>query len=296
MKVTFIGLGRMGQTMVHRLLDAGHEVTVYNRSADKLAAVLERGAIRSSSIEAAARGSGGLVVTMLADDRALAAVTEGAEGLIAHLPPGGVHVVMGTHAVGTVRALAERHRLAGQMLLAAPVLGRPEAVTAGRLGIIVAGPSAAAERARPALEAIGRRLFAVGEDPGAASAIKLANNMLLACAIEAMGEAFSLVEKSGATREVFRDIVVDGLFACPAYTAYAGIIADKAYDKVGFTATLALKDVNLALAAGETASVPLPSVSICRDRLLGAMAHGNAEKDWAVMALEQSRASGIAQQ
>ena len=180
MKVAFIGLGRMGQAMVHRLLDAGHQVVVYNRSADKLKDVLERGAIHAPSIKAAAAQSEGLVLSMLADDRALNAVADGPEGLIANLPANGVHVAMGTHAVGTIRALAARHAQAGQSLVAAPVLGRPEAVTAGKLGIIVAGPAAAAEKARPAFEAIGRRVFAAGEEPGAASAVKLANNMLLA--------------------------------------------------------------------------------------------------------------------
>jgi 3-hydroxyisobutyrate dehydrogenase-like beta-hydroxyacid dehydrogenase len=282
----------MGQAMVHRLLDAGHEVVVYNRSADKLTDVLARGAIHAPTIKGAASLCDGLALTMLADDRALNAVADGPDGLIANLPAGGVHVAMGTHAVSTVRALAQRHQAAQQMLLSAPVLGRPEAVTAGRLGIIVAGPQAAADKARPALESIGRRLFPAGDEPGAAAAVKLGNNMMLACAIESMGEAFSLVEKSGASPDLFREIVVDGLFACPAYTTYATIIANKLYDNAGFTATLALKDVNLALAAGETAAVPLPSVNVCRDRLLSAIAHGDAEKDWAVMAREQARAAG----
>ncbi len=293
MKVAFIGLGRMGQAMVHRLLDAGHQVVVYNRSVDKLKDVLDRGAIHAPSIRNAAAQSEGLVLSMLADDKALNAVADGPEGLIANLPANGVHVAMGTHAVGTIRALAARHAQAGQSLVAAPVLGRPEAVTAGKLGIIVAGPAVAAEKARPALESIGRRLFAAGEEPGAALAVKLANNMLLACAIEAMGEAFSLVEKSGAPGALFREILVDGMFASPAYNAYSTIIADKSYDKVGFTAALALKDVSLALAAAETAAVPLPSVSVCRDRLLSAIAHGGAEKDWAIMAHEQAIASGL---
>jgi 3-hydroxyisobutyrate dehydrogenase-like beta-hydroxyacid dehydrogenase len=293
LKVAFIGLGRMGQAMVHRLLDAGHQVVVYNRSVDKLKDVLDRGAIHAPSIKDAAGQSEGLVLTMLADDKALNAVADGPEGLIANLSKNGVHVAMGTHAVGTIRALAARHAQAGQSLVAAPVLGRPEAVTAGKLGIIVAGPAVAAEKARPALESIGRRLFAAGEEPGAALAVKLANNMLLACAIEAMGEAFSLVEKSGAPGALFREILVDGMFASPAYNAYSTIIADKSYDKVGFTAALALKDVSLALAAAETAAVPLPSVSVCRDRLLSAIAHGGAEKDWAIMAHEQAIASGL---
>jgi 3-hydroxyisobutyrate dehydrogenase-like beta-hydroxyacid dehydrogenase len=179
------------------------------------------------------------------------------------------------------------------VLLAAPVLGRPEAVTAGRLSVIVAGDAAAIERVLPALTALGRRVFQAGTDPACASALKLANNSLLACAIEALGEAFSLIEKSGVDAHVFHDVLTDGLFACPAYATYARIIADKSWDQVGFTVALALKDIDLALAAGNKAGVPLPSTEVCRERLLGAISHGDKERDWAAMALEQARASGL---
>lgn len=293
MKLAFVGLGRMGQAMVDRLLDAGHTPVIYNRTAEKLAAFVARGATPAATIREAASVSGGLLLSMLADDAALESATCSSDGIIAGLAKGGVHAVMGTHSVAMVRTLAARHAAAGQMLLAAPVLGRPEAVTAGKLGIIVAGPAEAVARARPALAAIGRRLFEAGTDPGGAAAMKLANNMLLVCAIEALGEAFALVEKSGAVPEVFRDLLVDGLFACPAYTTYANIIAAKDYDQVGFTAKLALKDVKLVMAAGETAAVPLPSVAVSRERLLSVMAHGEADKDWAVLAREQARASGL---
>jgi 3-hydroxyisobutyrate dehydrogenase-like beta-hydroxyacid dehydrogenase len=122
-----------------------------------------------------------------------------------------------------------------------------------------------------------------------ASLLKLTNNFVLISAIEALGEAVSLVEKSGADPTVFRDLLTDCLFSCLAYDAYTRVILDKQYDHVGFTAALALKDVNLILAAGEAASVPLPSANICRDRLLSAIAHGGAQKDWSVIALEQAR-------
>jgi 3-hydroxyisobutyrate dehydrogenase-like beta-hydroxyacid dehydrogenase len=289
-KLAFAGLGRMGQAMVHRLLDAGHEVVVYNRTPEKLADFIARGAVRAHSVSEAASLSGGLVLTMLADDKALAAV--GAE-LAASLAPGGIHVAMGTHSVGVIRSLVALHASAGQVLLSAPVLGRPEAVTAGKLGIIVSGPPEAIAKSKPAFEAIGKRLFEAGTDQCGAAAMKLANNMLLLCAIEALGEAFVLVEKSGAAPEVFRDVLIEGLFACPAYTSYANIIAAKDYDKAGFTAQLALKDVKLVQAAGEAAGVPLPSAAVARDRLLGVIARGEGEKDWAILAREQARASGL---
>jgi 3-hydroxyisobutyrate dehydrogenase-like beta-hydroxyacid dehydrogenase len=252
-----------------------------------------QGARAASSVAETAQ-HGAVVISMLADDAAISAVTHDPQGLLASLPRGGIHVAMGTHGVPVVEGLEKAHRDAGQTLVSAPVLGRPEAVTAGRLGVLAAGEPAAVARVRPLLEALGRRVFELGSEARAAAAVKLANNMLLACAIEAMGEAFSLVQKCGASRTSFFDVVTDGLFASPAYTTYARIITDRSWDEAGFSVALALKDVELALAAGGRAAVPLPSASVCRERLLGAIAHGDIHKDWAAMALEQARASGLA--
>lgn len=293
LKVGFVGLGRMGQAMADRLLTAGHDVMLHNRTPAKLADLTKRGAKAANTIAEAARYSG-VVISMLADDDALRAVALGEDGLIASMPQGGIHLVMGTHDVGMIRALGDAHAKAKQILIAAPVLGRPDAVTSGRLGIIAGGDAAAIATCKPLLESLGRRVFFAGSDPGSAAAMKLANNFLLACAIESLGEAFALVEKSGVNSNVFQEMVADGLFACPAYTIYSKIIADKAWDNVGFTVSLALKDINLALAAGQIAHVPMPSANVCRDRLIGAIAHGDQERDWATMALDQARSSGLA--
>ena len=145
----------------------------------------------------------------------------------------------------------------------------------------------------PLFQAIGRRTFEVGPEPAAAAAIKLTNNFVLGCAIEVIGEAYALVEKFGVERAVMYDVLTDGLFSAPAYKVYGKIILDEAYDKVGQSAVNGFKDAELALAAGAGAGVPLPSVSVWRDRLLSAIAHGDGGKDWAVMALEQARASGL---
>ena len=118
-------------------------------------------------------------------------------------------------------------------------------------------------------------------------------NFMLGCAIEAMGEAFSLVRKYGVAPAVLYDVMTEGLFAAPAYKIYGKIIVDESYDKVGFTTLLGLKDISLALAAADQVRVPMPSANVCRDRLLGAAAHGDGEKDWAVMAREQARAAGL---
>lgn len=283
----------MGQAMARRLLAGGHDLVVWNRTPARLDELLELGATLAGSIAQAA-ALGAPVITMLSDDDALAQVAHGPGGLIANLPAGGLHIAMGTHRSDTIRRLTAAHAGAGQVLVAAPVLGRPTAVSAGQLGIIAGGPPDAIARARPLFDAIGRRTFLSGSDPATASLLKLTNNMVLACAIEVMGEAFSLVEKSGADPETLRDVLTEGLFSSPAYTGYSRAIVDRSWDTVGFTAALALKDIDLALATGAASGVPLPSAEVCRERLSRAIADGDAERDWIVMARAQARASGLA--
>jgi hypothetical protein len=292
MKVGFIGLGRMGQVMARRLLDAGHDVGAYNRSPDKTKTLTDAGAKALGALADAAR-YGEAVFSMLADDAALEDVTF-RQGLLQSLPKGGIHVCAGTHSVGAIRKLEEAHKAAGQVLLATPVLGRPDVVAAGQASMVVGGSTAASGKCRPLFDAIARRVFEAGDSPVAAAAIKITNNFVLGCAIEAMGEGFSLVRKYGVAPQVLYDVLTEGLFASSAYKVYGKIIAEERYLPAGQRAILGLKDANLALAAGEAVGVPLPSGNVWRDRLVGAVAHGEGEHDWAVMALDQARASGLA--
>ena len=292
MKAGFIGLGRMGQAMARRLLDGGHDLGVYNRTADKLKPLVGLGAKALDSIKAVAI-YGEAVFTMLADDAAVMDVASKPAGLVESLPRGGIHICAGTHSVACIAELKERHNKAGQVLLATPMLGRPEVVLSGQAGMVLAGVKASVDRCRALFDAIARRTFEGGPDPVAAAAIKIANNFVLGCAIEAMGEGFALVRKYDVAPEVFLDVMTDGLFACSAYKVYGKIIAEQRYQPAGQRAVLGLKDANLALAAGEAVGVPLPSGNVWRDRLVGALAHGEGEHDWAVMAKDQARGSGL---
>jgi 3-hydroxyisobutyrate dehydrogenase-like beta-hydroxyacid dehydrogenase len=293
MKLGFIGTGRMGQAMVGRLLEAKHEVGVYNRTAAKAKPLADAGAHIVDSIASAAR-HGDAVYTMLADDAALEDVVFQGGGLFASLPKCGIHICAGTHGIPVIRKIKAAHAENGQHLICAPMLGRPELVSSGTAGIVASGPADAMAKCKPAFDAIGRRTFEAGADPEAATAIKITNNFVLGCAIEAMGEGFSLTRKYGVETSVFYDVMTDGLFNCSAYKVYGKIMVDESYAKVGQMAVLGLKDANLALEAGGLKGVPLPSGNVWRDRLVGAVAHGDGDKDWAVMALEQARASGLA--
>ena len=290
MKVGFIGLGRMGQAMAARILSGGHDLVVYNRTRAKCADLEKAGAKVAESMADASKGRDA-VISMVTDDKALLEVVN--DGVVPGLPKGAIHIAMGTHSVAVLREIGPLHDKAGLVLVAAPVLGRPEAAAAGQVGVVAGGPKAAVEKVAPLFQLIGRRTFDAGEKPEGASVVKLANNMMIGCAIEAMGEGLSLVRKYGVDPSTFYDVMTDGLFAAPAYKVYGGIIVKQSYATAGFTTTLGLKDANLVLAAALAANVPLPSLNVYRDRLLGAIAHGEAEQDWAVMARDQARASGL---
>ena len=292
MKVGFIGLGRMGEVMTRRLIEAGHEVGVYNRNADKAKPLVDAGARAVGSIKAAAQ-FGDAVFTMVSDDAAVLQVVGQPGGLKDALPKGGIHICAGTHSVGAIQKLKEIHAEAGQILIASPMLGRPEVVAAGLAGTVVGGPPDVVARCRPLFTAIAPRVVDAGPEPAGAAVIKIANNFVLGCAIEALGEGFSLVRKYGVAPGVFFGVLTEGLFNCSAYKSYGKLIADQKYLPAGQRAMNGLKDANLALAAAEAVGVPLPSGNVWRDRLVGAVAHGEAEHDWAVMAKDQARASGL---
>jgi 3-hydroxyisobutyrate dehydrogenase-like beta-hydroxyacid dehydrogenase len=292
MKVGFIGLGRMGVGMAGRVTNGGHDLIVYTRTPEKASELAQAGARVAESVTGACEDRE-VVITMVADDAALEAVALGKGGVRDSISDGAIHMVMGTHGVAAIEKLTGAHAESNQFLVAAPVLGRPDMAASGQLVIVAAGSTEAVQQCGPLLESIGKRTFETGSVPKAAMAIKLANNFVLGSAIEAMGEAFALTRKCSVEPQALFDVLTEGFFSASAHKIYGKIIAEEAYDQAGFTANLSLKDTSLILAAGDLTRVPLPSVNTYRDRLLGAIAQGDGEKDWAVMAREQWRASGM---
>jgi 3-hydroxyisobutyrate dehydrogenase-like beta-hydroxyacid dehydrogenase len=290
--VGFIGLGRMGQGMAMRILSGGHSLAVHDAVMSQTAGVAAAGASAAATVTDACKERD-VVVTMLVEDAAVTGVALRPGGIRDSLPQGSIHLAMGTYGVATIRTLAAAHAEAGQFLVAAPVLGRPDLAAAGQLGIVTAGPASAVQRCQPLFEVIGRRIFHAGTAPEAATVIKLANNLVLGCAMVAMAEGFSLVRKYGVEPQVLYDVMTEGLFSAPAYKGYGKTMVEQTYDNVGSPITVGLKDANLIQAAADIARVPLPSFNVYRDRLLGAVAHGDGDKDQAVLAREQARACGL---
>lgn len=286
MKVGFLGLGAMGAAMATNLLKAGHEVTVWNRSpaaAEPLAAL---GAKVASAPAEAVRGEA--VLSMLANDDAVRGVILDG-GVLGAMAPGTVHVNHATVSVALAKELAQMHAARGVGYVAAPVFGRPDVAAAGKLNILAAGDAQAIERVRPLLDAMGSRVWPLGDAPERASVAKIAGNFMLAAAIESMAEASALVRAHGVAAADFLDVMTGTLFAAPAYQGYARLIAAQCFKPAGFALPLGYKDVGLALSAGAAARVPLPFAGVLRDSLLEALAAGDEDVDWSVLSQVAAR-------
>jgi len=292
MKIGFIGLGHMGAAMAASLLKAGHEVTVYNRTRAKADALAAQGGKVAESIGEAC--SGDVVFTMLADDPAVEATVFGADGVLASLAKGAVHVSSSTISIALSKRLAKAHADAGQRYVAAPVFGRPEAAAAAKLFVVAAGAGDAVETVAPLLDAVGQQTFVVSKEPEAANVVKLSGNFLIASVIEALGEAMALAGRAGIDKHQYLDILTSTLFSAPVYRTYGTLIADAKFEPAGFAAPLGLKDVRLALAAGEDLRVPLPFATLLRDRFLMLLNEGGEHLDWSAIGGLPEKHSGDA--
>jgi len=292
MRVGFIGLGHMGSGMASSLLQAGHDVTVYNRTPARAGELVKRGAIAASRIAEACDADA--VITMLANDAAVESVVYGADGLIANLPEGRVHVSSSTISVTLSERLTADHANAGQRFLAAPVFGRPDVAAAGDLSVIAGGAKDTILEVTPILNAIGKKTFVISDKPKAANLVKLSGNFLIASVIESLGEAVALIAKDGVDREAYVEMLTSSLFNAPVYKTYGNLIAEGKFEPPGFAAPLGYKDIRLVLAAAEDLRVPMPVASLLRDRFLTLLAHGGDRLDWSAVGQLAGRDSGTA--
>ena len=292
MKVGFIGLGRMGQGMAGRILDAGHDLLIFDQIEENMKALEDGGAVIATSLSDVTSDRY-VVISMLPHDGALQAIVNGPGGLIETMPVDVIHMAMGTHSVDQIRATETAHLKAAQTFIAAPVLGRPDLAAQGLISIVPAGPSEAVRKMQPLYEAMSKQTFPAGEQAQASAAVKIANNFMLGSAIENMGEAFALVRKLGVEPELFFEVLTKGLFSAPAYEVYGSMIVEENWDSNGATAVIGLKDADLVVSAGKSANMELPSVEIWREHLASAIERGEGHLDWAVMAKEQARKSGL---
>jgi 3-hydroxyisobutyrate dehydrogenase-like beta-hydroxyacid dehydrogenase len=281
MKIGFIGLGHMGSAMAENLLKAGHEVTVFNRNPDRCAPLLKLGAQQARGVADACRGE--VVITMLADDSAVADTVFARYGVIANLARNAIHVSMSTISIALAKRLTQAHLEAGQRYIAAPVFGRPDMAAAAKLFIVAAGDPSTIDACIPLFDSLGQKTTRLGAEPAAANLVKLSGNFLLATVIEALGEAIALVGKGGIERQTYVDFLASTIFPAPSFRIYGSLIAEGAFEPAAFAAPLGYKDIQLGLAAAESLRVPMPLASLLRDRFLRLFAQGGGTLDWSAI-------------
>jgi 3-hydroxyisobutyrate dehydrogenase-like beta-hydroxyacid dehydrogenase len=272
-------------------------LTVYNRTRQR-AEALEREGARVADTPADAAADAEVLITMLADDRAvrsvlLSAGPEQPTPAIDALPPEAIHMSASTISVECSKELEREHRARRQGYVAAPVIGRTEAARDEALWVIAAGPPNSVERCRPLMEAMGRGITIAGEEPWRANLTKIGVNFMLATVLESFGEVYAMLEKSGMDPHSFLDVLNNGAFRSPVYANYGRMIADRQYEPAGFSLQLGLKDTELALQAAEAVQAPLPFASILRDHYLQALAHGHGSHDWSAISEVARHNAGV---
>lgn len=287
MNVGFIGIGSMGTAMVPNLVKAGHTVSVWNRNPDAAKAL--DGVMVLDAPAAAFQNDA--VITMLSNDDAVRSVILDSDALESARKDC-VHVMMATISPALVAELEEKHRSAGIAYVSAPVLGIPAVAAKGELNILAAGPADALGVVQPLFDALGQKTWPLGDDPKHANIAKIAANLMITLAIEAMGEATALTEQYGLPAADFLNVVTSTVFASPSYQRYGGNISKHTYEP-GFKLTLGLKDVNLALDAAKAKHVVLPAAEIVRENMDQAVAQGLGDKDWSALAQATRRRAGL---
>jgi len=275
MEVGFIGLGAMGRAMAKNLAVAGHRVTAWNRSPTEVEGV--RMVASPTDVF-----QGDAVLTMLSDDAAIETTLIESK-VLETAKEGLVHVVASTISVALSQRLVSLHESAGVDYVSAPVLGRPDSAAKGELNILTGGRPAAIERVRPLLDVIGGRIWDLGSQPPTANAAKIACNMMITMAIEAMAEAVVLTEANGLERDRFFELILGTLFGARSYQIYSANISAERYEP-GFKATLGLKDLRLARKAAEQISRSLPMLDAVSGRMAEAVGAGMGDRDWSTIA------------
>ena len=280
MKIGFLGLGKMGTPMAQRLIAAGHELRVWNRTEGKTEPLLREGAIAAATPAEAELGADA-VITMLFDDVANEAAIFGPNGLMDALEPGSLHISCSTIGVALSERLTKEHARRGVDFVAAPVFGRPNIAEQGRLWIVVAGKESAVERARPVLEPMSRGISVVGTEPRQAHAVKLGGNFLISVMIQALSESFVYAEKQGIDPATFFEAVNNALFQSPFYAAYSKVILHPP-ERPGATIELGEKDLRLLREAAASRDIRLSLADALAQVFAEARAAGLAQEDWAV--------------
>jgi len=287
----FVGLGVMGSQMVNRLLAKGHTVCGYNRTRSKAQWLIERGMQWADSPRAVSAAAD-VTFAMVTNVKALEAIAEGPDGLLAGFSKGKIFIDMSTVSPAASRALAAKVREKGADMVDSPVSGSVITLQEGKLSVMVGGRRETFDRVKPLLEDIGPKVTYIGEN-GLALVMKIATNLSLAVQMLAFSEGVLLAEKGGIARETAVDVLTHSAVASPMIQ-YRGPFVLQKPAEAWFDVNMMQKDLLLALELGRQLDVSLPTTAVSNEFLTAARAMGLAKQDFAVMFEVLARMSGVA--
>lgn len=279
LSVACVGLGRMGSGIARNIQNAGFQLTVFNRTTEKMKPFVESGAAAASTPREAAEAAD-IVVTNLMDDASVLGAITGDSGILAGMRQDAIHIGTTTISPALSTRLGDMHAAQGSHYVAGPVAGRPDAAAAGKLFTFAAGKTEWLERCRPVMNAYANRIIPMGEDPAIAMSMKLAGNFMVASLIELIGEAYVFAECRGVDPSILTSMFKQYM---PAAGEYVDRICARDFGRAGFTLDGGTKDVTLILQAAAEVHAPLSYASVVRDKCLAAQARGLGSLDWSVM-------------
>jgi 3-hydroxyisobutyrate dehydrogenase-like beta-hydroxyacid dehydrogenase len=283
MKIGFIGLGNLGTPIAENILEKGNELFVYNRTASKTKTLTDKGATACASVKELTAVCD-VIITMVSDDKALKSISEGPDGLIQNMQPGGVHISMSTILPLTAEELSKQHTQKGSHYLAAPVFGRPEAARARKLNFVVSGEAAHRQRFEQLLkDGGGAGVWDFGDAITAANTIKLCGNFMIAAALEAIGESVSMAAKSNIDTQKMWSFFAQTLFNSPIYVNYGNIIVNQQFSPAAFNMQLGLKDVNLVLSQAQQVHQKMPLASLLQQHMQQLIEKKGPDLDWSAV-------------
>jgi 3-hydroxyisobutyrate dehydrogenase len=281
--------GRMGAAMVSRLLGAGHEVRVFNRTRSKLDALVDRGAVAVDSPSELSDRT--IVFVTVGGDKDLDEVVQGANGLLAGEAAPAIVVDLTTVSAEASARARERLAERGTALLAAPVSGNAKVIEAGLMSVVVSGPEEAFAEVSPYLDVLAVKTVYVG-DGEIARLVKICHNLYLAMVIQALIEVTVLAEKGGIARHDLLDFINTSVMGS-VFTSYKAPALVNLDFSPTFTLELLHKDVSLALDAASDLGVPLPLGSIVRQVVETGLEEGYGHEDFAVLIEVAARDAGV---
>ncbi len=288
--IGWIGLGRMGEAMVKRLLKAGHGVSVWNRTSAKATPLLEYGASIAATRQELAACE--VVFTMVSTTDDLKEVLFGDGGLVM----GGAkpQVVVDSSSISQDGSAEIRARLEamGVAYLCTPVSGNAKVAKAGKLLMVSSGPKALYDKARPYLQAMARKVMWVGEGE-LARIWKIAHNTMFGVVIQNLCEITVLAEKAGIARHVFLESINDSVLGS-MYTRYkTPVLSNLTFENVTFTPKLLLKDMDLGLSTAKAYGVAMPAAAATRESVSRLVGRGYDNIDFSVLLMETARDAGM---